>query len=969
MVEILIVRTRAITVPTPTPAIQGASEPATGATPPVFSAPAPQVPGVQHAAPVAPHMDASLGVGTFPRLTAGLIMTSDQHELFTEFLKLKPPGNAKMWWRSYVECQPSQAPPMTWASFSSLFIEKYIPRTLRDRRRDEFLILEQGRMSVTAYEAKFRIRALQVAAVAQSFQEMVDIMIEVEGVKPDNFTMASTSMKFHTGGEFSGSYSRRQSSGGYLARPIKSSLQAVAGGPLQTGQHFSEFRGYTQTSSFSQRPMLDSRECYGCGETGHIRSRGGGQVGTTAAQHGRGNGHTGDRAHCYAFPGRSEAETSDAIIKGNHFVCDCIASVLFDPGSTFSYVSSSFATDLIILEMVDFDVILVRNWLSPNFAILDGNAKNVTLAKPGTDQLVWEGDYSSTPVRIISFLRAKRMVSNGCLAFMAHLRDDTFQVPFIESISIVREFLDVFPSDLPRMPPDRDIDFSIDLEPCTHPISIPPYRMAPSELREIKAQLQKLLGKCFIRPSAYPWDAPILFVKKRDESFRMCIDYRKLNKVTIKNKYPLPRIDDLFDQLQVLMQERNVTYNAEKLARLAISEIVRFNRVPLYIISDRGSRYDLSIAFNPQTYVQSERTIQEKLLAAQNRQKEYADRKVRDLDFMKGEQVLLKVSPMKGVMRFGKRGKLSPRYIGPFQVLKCVGEVAYELALPPVLSGVHPDSVFLDENFSNEEEPVSIQDREIRKLRSREIASIKVQWKNRCGVQQSFHRLQLNRNSSKSSSRKMSGYATQLCLSPQERIRRFLKGLRSDFLISTLQVAATAKSFQEVIQFVIEVEGVKADDFTMASATKKFRMGDIGGYPQTSSFSQRPMLESWECYGCGDTGHMKSLQYVFTQKDLNLRKRRWMELLKDYDITILYHPVKANVVADALSRKPGSMVSLAHLQVSRRPLAKVVQTLANDLMRLEVNEKGGFFACVEARSSFLDKIKGKQFTDEKLIRI
>ena len=130
--------------------------------------------------------------------------------------------------------------------------------------------------------------------------------------------------------------------------------------------------------------MLDSRDCYGCGETGHIRrycrkqcyrppivrgrgghgrgrhsegrggqgngghqiSRGGGQVGTTAAQHGRGNGQTGDRAHCYAFPGRSEAETSDVVITGNLLVCDCMASVLFDPGSIFSYVSSSFATGL-----------------------------------------------------------------------------------------------------------------------------------------------------------------------------------------------------------------------------------------------------------------------------------------------------------------------------------------------------------------------------------------------------------------------------------------------------------------------------------------------------------------------------------------------------------------------------------------------------------------------------------------------
>ena len=94
-----------------------------------------------------------------------------------------------------------------------------------------------------------------------------------------------------------------------------------------------------------------------------------------------------------------------------------------------------------------------------------------------------------------------------------------------------------------------------------------------------------------------------------------------------------------------------------------------------------------------------------------------------------------------------------------------------------------------------------------------------------------------------------------------------------------------------------------------------------------------------------------------------------MELLKDYDITILYHPGKANVVADALSRKAGSIGSLAHLQASIRPLAREVQTLANDLMRLEVNERGGLFASVEARSSFLDKIKGRQSDDEKLRRI
>ena len=139
-----------------------------------------------------------------------------------------------------------------------------------------------------------------------------------------------------------------------------------------------------------------------------------------------------------------------------------------------TFVGSNTYVDLVILKMVDIDVILGMTWISPNFAILDCNAKTMTLAKPGTDPLVQEGDYTSTPIRIISFLRAKRMVSKGCLAFLAHLRDDTTQVPSIESVSVVREFLDVFPADLPGMPPDRDIDFCIDLEPGTLPFSIRP---------------------------------------------------------------------------------------------------------------------------------------------------------------------------------------------------------------------------------------------------------------------------------------------------------------------------------------------------------------------------------------------------------------------------------------------------------------------------------------------------------------
>ena len=115
---------------------------------------------------------------------------------------------------------------------------------------------------------------------------------------------------------------------------------------------------------------------------------------------------------------------------------------------------------------------------------------------------------------------------------------------------MVCEFLDVFPEDLPGFPPHREIEFVIELAPSIEPASKALYRMAPAELKELKIQLQELLDLGFIRPSFSPWGAPVLFVKKKDGSMRMCINYRELNKLTIKNKYPLPRIDDLFDQLQ-----------------------------------------------------------------------------------------------------------------------------------------------------------------------------------------------------------------------------------------------------------------------------------------------------------------------------------------------------------------------------------------------------------------------------------
>ena len=122
--------------------------------------------------------------------------------------------------------------------------------------------------------------------------------------------------------------------------------------------------------------------------------------------------------------------------------------------------------------------------------------------------------------------------------------------PDLDLPRVVCEYVDVFLDELPGLSPQRVVDFGIELQPGTSPISMTPHRMAPVELQELRVQLQELLDKGFIRPSTSPWGAPVLFAKKKDKTLRLCIDYRQLNRVTIKNRYPLPRIDYLFDQLR-----------------------------------------------------------------------------------------------------------------------------------------------------------------------------------------------------------------------------------------------------------------------------------------------------------------------------------------------------------------------------------------------------------------------------------
>ncbi|XP_070003218.1 uncharacterized protein [Nicotiana sylvestris] len=301
------------------------------------------------------------------------------------------------------------------------------------------------------------------------------------------------------------------------------SLQSFQGG-------YSGRQGQIQGQQ-SQQP----KSYYTCGDTRHIA--------IFCIQASGSSQHQGSRAMVSAPSVLPPAQPArDTVL-----VCSRNASILFDPRSTYYYMSSYFASylvvprdflnapvdvstpvgdfivvdrvyhscvvvirgletrvDLLLLDMVDFDIILRMDWLTPYHAILDYHAKTVTLALPGFPCLEWRGTPGHSTSRVISYMKARRMVDKGCLAYLAYVRDFSAEVPSMDSLPIVSEFPKVFPADLLGMPPDRDIDFCIDLAPGTQPISILPYHIAPPELKELKEQLQDLLDKGFIRPSVLP---------------------------------------------------------------------------------------------------------------------------------------------------------------------------------------------------------------------------------------------------------------------------------------------------------------------------------------------------------------------------------------------------------------------------------------------------------------------------------
>nr|GFB75726.1 putative reverse transcriptase domain-containing protein [Tanacetum cinerariifolium] len=313
--------------------------------------------------------------------------------------------------------------------------------------------------------------------------------------------------------------------------------------------------------------------CFKCGQAGHLQKDC--KKNTTVSTSGQADKKPGASGRIFAIS-EGHATNTSGTITGTLFIYGHAVFVLFDTGVAHSVISSAFASRVTMtptllehvlctstpmqdsvrithvyrnlplqfddkirainalpLDICEFDIILGMDWLTEHHATIDCRSYRVIFGDIHAPEFIYHGSLPGKSMQIISALQARTLLSHGCEGFLATIRDTTSKVPSIHDQPIVSEFLDVFPDELPGIPPVREVEFNIEIIPGSEPISKAPYRMASIELKELKDQLQELLERGFIRPSVSPWGAPVLFVKKKDGSMRLCIDYRELNKITI----------------------------------------------------------------------------------------------------------------------------------------------------------------------------------------------------------------------------------------------------------------------------------------------------------------------------------------------------------------------------------------------------------------------------------------------------
>ncbi|KAL4014044.1 hypothetical protein IC575_026234 [Cucumis melo] len=501
------------------------------------------------------------------------------------------------------------------------------------------------------------------------------------------------------------------------------------------------------------------------------------------------------------------------------------------------------------------------DFLSNHYTSLNFHQKENVFKRPGKSEIIFHGDRKILPTYMISALKASKLLRKGCTAYLANVMDTQISKLKLEDIPVVREFLDVFPEELSGLPPDREIEFSIDLVLGMAPISQAPYRMAPIELRELKSQLQELMDKGFIRPNASLWGASMLFVKKKDGTLRLCIDYRQLNKLTIRNKYPLPRIDDLFDQLRGASVLSKIVlrscYHQLKVKESYISKIAFRKRYGHYefLVMPFGLTNTLAAFMDFMNRVFHSYLDQFVILfiddiLVYSRSKEKHDEHLRIvLQTLRYRELYAKF--------------MEDIYVGP-QKTEAIDKWERPTSVTEIrsflgLAGYYRRFV---EGFSK----LSLA------LTNLTRKNVKFKWADAC-----------------------------------ERSSQELKKKLVTTLVLTLPTPGVefdiyCDASHQGLGCVLMQKGK-----VVAYASRQLKKHECN-YP-THDLELAAVvlaLKLWWHYLYGERCHIftdhKSLKYIFDQKELNLRQRRWLELIKDYDCTINYHPGKANMVADALSR-------------------------------------------------------------------